>query len=242
MLVKELSDQQIVDPLIGTDNIVTSDGQLWKYLHKMLSPAFATQHIANMRPMVRTPPCISFRSHFNLNQIAEEIMEFRSILHNMADSEEKFSFEEIALHTTFDVVGKATFGHPLNAKTNGSKALEHWEAMTRAFAKTRESWNPVRNFLAKRVVQHETEGLDAILKELIMKRFDVVVQEKADLSNKKGLGIMDLILRDYVEEIRQSDKQELDPAFLKTAITQVKTMLIAGTGTTSDTICYLTMM
>jgi hypothetical protein len=68
---------------------------------------------------------------------------------------------------------------------------------------------------------------------LIRKRFDVVVQEKTDLSNKKGLGIMDLILRDYVEDIRQSGKQGLDPAFLKTAVTQVKTLVIAGNGKTA---------
>jgi cytochrome P450 len=237
-----LSDPQIVDPLIGADNIVTSEGQLWKYLHKMLSPAFAVQHISNMRPSVCKPIYIRFKSHLNINQIAEEIMGFRSILHRMADSAEKFSLEEHTLHTTFDVIGKATFGHSMNAKSNGSKALEHWEAMSRAFAKTRESYNPIRKFLAKRVVQHETKKLDAILTKLIMKRFEVVVQEKTDLSNKKGLGIMDLILRDYVGEIRQSGKQGLDPAFLRTAITQVKTLLVGGTGTTSDIICYTAMM
>jgi hypothetical protein len=160
----------------------------------------------------------------------------------MADSGEKFSLEAHTLHTTFDVIGKATFGHSLNAKTNGTKALEHWEAMSRAFAKTRESYNPVRNFLAKRVVQGETRKLDAILAEQITKRFEVVQQEKTDLSNKKGLSIMDLILRDHVEEIRQSGKQGLDPAFLKTAITQVKTLLVGGTGTSSDVICYIMMM
>jgi cytochrome P450 len=213
---KHEAEGWFIDPLIGVDNIVTSEGNLWKYLHKMLSPAFAVQHITNMRP-----------------DIAEEIMEFRSILHRMAESGQKFSLEEITLRTTFDVIGKATFGHSMNAKSNGSKALEHWDIMTRAFAKTRESWNPVRNFLSKRIVQRETKQLDQILADLIRKRFDVVVQEKTDLSNKKGLGIMDLILRDYVEDIRQSGKQGLDPAFLKTAVTQVKTLVIAGNGKTA---------
>jgi hypothetical protein len=64
-----------------------------------------------------------------VNQIAEELMEFRGILQNMADSGEKFSLEELTLRTTFDVIGKATFGHSFQAKTKGSAALEHWEAM-----------------------------------------------------------------------------------------------------------------
>lgn len=174
--------------------------------------------------------------------IAEELMEFRSILHSKAQSREKFSLEEITLHTTFDVIGKATFGHSMNAKTEGSVALEHWESMSQNFAKTRESYNFIASFLNKRKVQAEAKKLDAVLAELIRKRFEVVVQEKTDLSNKKGLGIMDLILRDYVEEIRQSGRQGLDPIFLETAITQVKTLVIAGTGTTSDVICYVIMM
>jgi cytochrome P450 len=41
-----------MDPLIGTSNIVTSDGPRWKHLHKMLSPAFSVQHISSMRPAV----------------------------------------------------------------------------------------------------------------------------------------------------------------------------------------------
>jgi hypothetical protein len=53
---------------------------------------------------------------------------------------------------------------------------------------------------------------------------------------------MDLILRDYMEDLRRTGKEGLDPSFLETAITQVKTLLIAGTGTTSDVICYLMMM
>jgi cytochrome P450 len=65
--------------------------------------------------------------------------------------------------------------------------------------------------------------------------------DKVDLSGKKGLGIMDLILRDYVAE-RKNDVEELDAEFIKDALSQVKTLLIAGTGTTSDTVCFGAMM
>ncbi|KAH7061619.1 cytochrome P450 [Paraphoma chrysanthemicola] len=222
---KHEAEKWFVDPLIGAGNIVTTDGPRWKYLHKMLSPAFAIQHISNMRPA-----------------IAEELMEFRSILHSKAESGEKFSLEELTLHSTFDVIGRATFGESLNAKTKGSAALEHWEAMSRAFATTRESYNIIQNFFSRRVVQAEAQKLDAVLGTMVKKRFDVLVREKTDLSVRKGLSIMDLILRDYMEEIRHSGKEGLEPSFLDTAITQVKTLLIAGTGTTSDVICYLMMM
>lgn len=49
---KHEAEKWFVDPLIGKNNIVTAEGTLWKYLHKMLAPAFAIQHINNMRPAV----------------------------------------------------------------------------------------------------------------------------------------------------------------------------------------------
>lgn len=222
---KHIAEKWFIDPLIGPDNIVTSDGPLWKSLHKMLSPAFSVQHISRMRPA-----------------IAEEVMQFRSILQQKAASGKTFCLEDITLHLTFDVVGKATFGHSLNAKSEGSKVLEHWEAMSRAFATTRESWNVFRKLFVNRTIKRESKKLDAVLTELIQERFEHVLREKTDLSSKKGLGIMDLILREHMEEIRASGREELDQAFLKAAITQVKTLLIAGSGTTSDGIVFAMML
>jgi len=169
-------------------------------------------------------------------------MEFRDILHTKAKSGEKFRFEDLTLHTTFDVIGKATFGQSLNAKREGSLALEHWENMSRAFASIRGSWNLIKNFFKKRLVRTEAKKLDAILAGIIRQRFDLVVRENTNLSSKKGLNIMDLILRESMDEIRQLNKQELDPIFLADAITQIKTLLVAGTGTTSNTICFTMML
>lgn len=169
-------------------------------------------------------------------------MEFRSILREKADEGKTFSFEELASHSTFDVIGKATFGHSLNAKTQGSAALVHWEATTRAVAASRDSWNLIKNFRNQRIIKAELKKLDALLADMIKQRYDVVEREKADLSNKKGLCIMDLIMRDYIAEARQSGKVGLDREFLRVAIMQVKTLLVAGTGTTSDTICFTMML
>jgi len=164
------------------------------------------------------------------------------MIDKLADTGKRFCLEELTQRTTFDVIGKATFGHSLNAKSQGSAALEHWERMCRAFAKTHESYNFISNFFRLRAVKAEAKKLNAILAEMIKKRFNSVVQEKTDISGKKRLSIMDLALRDYVEESRELGRQVLDPAFLENSITQIKTLLAAGSGTTSNTICYLMMM
>jgi cytochrome P450 len=49
---------------------------------------------------------------------------------------------------------------------------------------------------------------------------------------------MDLILREYLTDPDKSTTTELDSEFLVDALTHVKTLLIAGSGTTSDTSCF----
>lgn len=53
---------------------------------------------------------------------------------------------------------------------------------------------------------------------------------------------MDLMLRDHLSEMGQDQKTELDEAFLNDALSHVKTLLIGGTGTTSDTVCFGAML
>ncbi|CAN9110826.1 unnamed protein product [Alternaria alternata] len=221
---KHEAEGQMIDPLIGRGNIVTANGPQWKHLHRMLSPAFAISHITNMRPMV-----------------AEEVMKFRSIIHEKARSGEVFKLEDPTQHLTFDVISTATFGRSLDAQTKGSPALQHFENMCRAYMASRESVNYIRNFFVNRKVSAERDKLDAIVVDLIKERFEIVKRDKLDLSEKRGLGIMDLILRDYIAE-RQNDVKELDHQFVQDALSQVKTLLIAGSGTTSDTVCFGAMM
>lgn len=168
-------------------------------------------------------------------------MTFRKILQKKAESGEVFRLEDLTQYLTFDVIGTATFGHSLEAQTKGNVALQHFEDMCRAFMRSRESLNYVRNFFVNIKRDAAKKKLDAAIKVLVRERFNLLQKDKIDLTGKRGLGIMDLILRDYLEESRQTGRQELDPEFLESAITQVKTLLIAGTGTTSDTVCFALM-
>jgi len=150
----------MIDPLVGDGNIVTTNGAQWKYLHRMLSPAFAISHVTNMRPMV-----------------ADEVMKFRSCLSEKAKSGEVFKFEDLTQHLTFDVIATTTFGRSLDAQTKGSPALQHFENMCRAHMTTRESFNYIRNFFVNRKVFAERAKFDAIVEGLIKERFEIVKRE-----------------------------------------------------------------
>ncbi|KAF2179691.1 cytochrome P450 [Zopfia rhizophila CBS 207.26] len=217
-----------VDPIIGKNNIVSVDGPRWKRLHNMLAPAFAISHVRGLAGL-----------------IAEEVMIFRQILHKRAESREAFSMEEASNNLTFDVICKSTFGYSLNAQAKGNPALTHFSDICHAFVIERDSWNPIKRFFASRKRKAAAKKLDSQLDKMVRKRYEVVQRDNLDVSKKRGLSIMDLVLRERIKESRSSamgSSDALDPEFMEMAITQIKTLLLAGTGTTTDTLCFTYML
>ena len=224
---KHPAEGMFIDPIVGRGNIVAADGPFWKHLHQMLAPAFAISHVRNM-----------------VGMIAEEVMTFRSILHSNAQSGQVFSLETTSSNLTFDIIGKATFGYSLNSQYKTSPALEYFDDICHSFIIERDGWNPFSKFVASRKRLAATKKLDALIGGMIKERFDVLQRDNITIGQKRGLSILDLVLRDHIEETRKADRQtsNLGPGFLELAITQIKTLLLGGTGTTTDTVCFIFML
>jgi cytochrome P450 len=154
---KHEAEGLILDPIVGSRNIVSANGPLWKHLHKMLAPAFAISHITNMRPMV-----------------AAEVMTFRSMLSKKAETGQVFRLQDLAEYLAFDVIHTATFGFSADAQTQGSAVLEHFDDMCRADMRSKKSWNLVRNIFARRTRDAARKKLDPIIVDLIKERLNNV--------------------------------------------------------------------
>ncbi|KAF3001900.1 hypothetical protein E8E13_006170 [Curvularia kusanoi] len=226
---KHVAEAQSLDPMIGKGNIVTAEGEQWKKMHRMLAPAFAIMQVTNMRPMV-----------------CGNVMEFRAIMNKLAESGEEFEFEKYMERLTVDVIGTATFGHSLGAQAmgQGSSVMQHWEEMSHAQVVVRDSWSidVVRKHLAVRRQRAAKRKFDAILTELVQKRFDYVRHNDVSLEKRKGAIILDLILREHLQDRPQMRQDGLDPEFLEDILTQVRTLVVGGSGTTTDTMCFLYML
>ena len=226
---KHAEEIRAIDPMIGKGNIVTAEGARWKKMHKMLAPAFAVMHVTNMRAMV-----------------AGNVMEFRAILKKLAETDEAFEFEKYVERLTLDVVGTATFGHSLGAQAmgHGSSVMRHWEDMSRANMQTREGWRIdfVRNYLAYRKREAAKKKLDAVLTELVEKRFDYVQKNDVSLEKRKDSIIMDLILQEHLQEVPHNSEKRMAPEFLEDLLIQIRTLVVGGTGTTTDTVCFAYML
>lgn len=100
----------------------------------------------------------------------------------------------------------------------------------------------VRNLLAKRKRDAASKKLNVVLTELVEKRFDYVQRNDINLEKRSTSIIMDLILREYLREAPPSNQMRMDPDFVENVLTQVRTLVIGGTGTTSDTVCFAYML
>ncbi|KAF1996663.1 cytochrome P450 3A30 [Amniculicola lignicola CBS 123094] len=216
-----------VDPVVGENNIVTTDGAVWKRLHNMLAPAFAPSYIRNM-----------------VGMMADEAMGYRSKLLKMAESGEIFKLEDITNDFTFDVISNATFGFSLNAQTKRD-SIDDFNDLLHQSMIVRDSWNPVTSLVARRNRGLASQKLSKRFGDMIQERFAILQQDNINVSNKRSLTILDLVLRDHAEELRRTTSNTstiLDESFKEMAITQIKAMLLGGSSTTADTICFMYML
>lgn len=224
---KHFQESLAVDPIIGKGNIVTAEGARWKKMHKMLAPAFAIIQITNLRPMV-----------------AENVMHFRAVLGKLAETGEVFKLERIAERLALDVIGTATFGHSLGAQAKGSDVMRHWEKMCRAHRQVREGWRIdfLGQYQARRKREAASKKLDAVLTGLVEKRFDYVQMNDVGLGERGVSIIIDLVLRNYLQETPLSGQKRMDPEFRQNVLTQARTLIVGATGTVSDTVCLIYML
>ncbi|KAF2662799.1 cytochrome P450 3A30 [Lophiostoma macrostomum CBS 122681] len=225
---KHPDEAYYIDPVGGKGNIVASNGPLWKHLHQMLAPAFAISRVRSTMGMV-----------------AEDVMTFHSIIKDLATSGKTFSMEELTNNLSFMVITKAIFGFALGSQDTTSPAWQDFSIIRHAWAVQRDGFNPVKIFFARRKRLAATKRLDALLSGLLRDRFKTLEKDQVDVSHKQSLSIMDLVLRDRLEEMRKSGADStytLDPQFVELAVTQIKTLLVAATGTTSDTLCFAYML
>lgn len=227
-LPKHALEGAFVDKVVGKDNIVASNGQIWKRSHRMLAPAFSESQIKSTVPM-----------------FAHEAMIFRKILLQKAEAGKPFLMEEIVTHAVFDIICTAIFGFSLEAQTTESFVLKTFLKIVNAWWEERFAWNPLKMYRRRltRLISHRK--LDNELKKMIRERYDVLVRDSLDLSKTRGLSMLDLLLRERYEEAKDSGKpasKAIDEEYMQLVITNIKTLLLGGSGTSTDTLSFAYML
>jgi cytochrome P450 len=192
-------------PILGKDSIAAVNGPKWKLIHSFFAPAFASTHVKNLVPVT-----------------ADYTMLFHDRLSRLAETGETFSMEEVAAALLFDIIGKAVFNFPLNAQTSGSQCLMGIRDILRYMILER-TWNPLRKLVMFVKKKAAVRRVDRYIEAQIIDRYNVLRNENLVPSKKNPLSILDLVLRQRLEEDINSASTVgvgLDRAFIELAITK----------------------
>lgn len=178
----------LMEGLVGRDNVASANGKTWKMLHNAMAPAFAPGHIKNL-----------------VTVMTEEGLTFRDRLAELAKTREVFSLEEESAKLIFDVIARIVFHFTLNAQTEGSEYLNDFRQLMDMMTESL-SMNPltkVKIFFKRQLIMRR---LNASVKQQIVKRYDILQEEGVVPEKKNPYSILDLMLRDYVGPEESSGK------------------------------------
>lgn len=115
----------------------------------------------------------------------------------------------------FDIIFRAIYGSSSSAQTQGNDDLDCLDAVASAVVTARETWNPFKMRDMAHNGASAAKSLDYSITTKIRTRFDALKQDSIDVSNKRGLGILDLILRERIHETQAtSNPAQLDADFM----------------------------
>ncbi|KAF1975704.1 cytochrome P450 [Bimuria novae-zelandiae CBS 107.79] len=202
-------------------NLAGANGAAWKAAHNMVAPAFSTSHQRNMAGMM-----------------AEEVMVFRSTLQKKAATGEVFKIEQVLHNLVLNTIARSIFEESLDAQMKEIPMLATFYEVCDLNIILIRSFNPIAKLFARRKQNELNRKLETQLGDMIRVRFEKVQRDDIDISQKRGLCIMDLILREHLLEVQKAQRAPLDPKFMYMAATQVRTILLAGSGTTTGTLSF----
>ncbi|KAK2043662.1 cytochrome P450 [Colletotrichum somersetense] len=215
--------ERFLRPFTGRDSIAASNGDRWRYNHRMVGGGFASAQVKSMAGM-----------------IAEQFLVFRSRLRTLAETGEAFSMEEEAARAVFDVIGEIVFGVSLGAQQgSGSPLLEDLRASIDPATTFISTWNPWKRREARKSLQALQDRVREALAGEMRERLRVMQDEKELPSRRETKSILDRIVLDRVQS---GPGATLDDDFIDAAVANLKALLLGGHGTTTDTFTWITMM
>jgi cytochrome P450 len=172
-------------------------------------------------------------------------MTFRQILLEKAEAGKPFVMEDLTNNLTFDIICTSTFGFSLESQKKGSLLLKTFSEITRAWWVERDAWNPFKKYWYRFNRVSAIRRMDNQLRKMVRARYDILVRDNVDLSKKRGLRMLDLLLRECYEEAKisgRSASKALDSEYMRLVTTNIKTLLLGGTGTSTDALCFVYML
>lgn len=228
-LIKPDILHQFFNPLAGGDNLFTMNGPEWKRSRALFNPGFSSSYILQQT-----------------GHIVDEAEIYVSKLRDHARRGDLFSLDDLTCWYTMDIIGAVTLDSRLQSQTqfnplaSAMRSQINWQILDNEF-NLFVRWNPARPF----VQAYNSWQMNKYISRELDKRYAEWIAQDQDSNNateSSSRSVMHIVLAGYMEQ-QQSSKgsrpKELDPAFKKWAIVQIRLFLFAGHDSTSSAICYI---
>ena len=204
------------------------NGQAWKYLHDLFSPAFSNTNINAMVPV-----------------IVDRIITFRGILRKKAEEGERILLEPLVLNLITDIIGETLFSMQLNVQRQPHSLSK---AMRRQLRMKFSQYNPqnILSFLnpvARYRLWNNSRILDNGIKTQLQKRFEEYRSHKIREESKAFKPVIDIAIEDYLRQAGRRNISTLDTAFLTMMTRNMRAFFFVGYDSTASSIlfCYYTL-
>ncbi|KAI8279519.1 putative sterigmatocystin biosynthesis P450 monooxygenase stcS [Colletotrichum sp. SAR11_240] len=215
---------KFMGPVLGEDNIVSVNGEMWKAGKRMMGSGFSQGYV---KPM--------------LSMFSEHVLVFHEKLRKRAvdKGEEEFELEGEAAKAIFDVIGSIVFGMSLDAQGKGSVLLEDLRALIQYLNFVITNWNPVRKVVEWWRIRGVKRRSDEVIRKAVLERWEVMRDEGEVPSRRLAKSIMDRVIADWIQSGEQGPPKG---EFLDLLVVNLKTLLLGGHGTTTDAFTYTVML
>ena len=200
-MVKEYLQQHL-----GSQNMAAANGAMWRKARTIYNPGFATPHLMTVMP-----------------NIVEDVLVFHKVLSKLAESQEVFQMESVAMKLSFDVIGRLVMNLALNSQRTNDVLVDAFRKQIQ-FLSSANTWssplagiNPIRQWK----IEANSKVIHRYLGRILDNRF-AQIDEDNDEDEVESC-IMDKALYTYNTEIkgsRRGSKRSMDASFRKLAIDQ----------------------
>ncbi|KAI9150502.1 putative sterigmatocystin biosynthesis P450 monooxygenase stcS [Paramyrothecium foliicola] len=200
-----------MEPLVGSNSILSAGDHEWKALRKRFNPGFAPQHLTTLYP-----------------RVIARLPTFIDTLDTYARSGNEVHLVPLIIRLTFDIIGAVVMDVDLQAQSGKGELIELYHELIESYSDARTYlpwWLTLRTALRR---YRLGKRIDKLLKELIVRTH--ADQQQETTGQKKSRSVLSLSLQ---------QNEQLTPEIIDSTCDQLKTFLLAGHDTTSIMLGWL---
>lgn len=194
---------------VGTQSIITTTGQQWRFWRKVFDPGFSASHLTTLIPMV-----------------IERVKVFTEKLEAHVEANDVFSLLPLTKSLTIDVIGRVTMASDFNTQQQSNEIVDAFLTMPKYIPPL--GFDPMKLLSPTRIwnARKYQNKLNKLIGQVVDKRFE---ERRAGKVGPNEKSIVHLALDTYEQmQDGKASPHVADPIFKKNAVDNIRGFFFAG--------------